>query len=64
MISCRSCGNTDLLSILSLGKMPLANALLTQRQLTVPDTDHRNCFARKTIPRVFVFFIVFGYGLE
>ena len=37
MISCRSCGNTDLLSILSLGKMPLANALLTQRQLTVPE---------------------------
>lgn len=32
--TCRSCGNTGLLSILSLGEMPLANALLTDEQLT------------------------------
>lgn len=32
--SCRSCGNTDVLPILSLGRMPLANALLTQGELT------------------------------
>ena len=37
MISCRSCGNTELLPILSLGNTPLANALLTQEQLTVPE---------------------------
>lgn len=35
MISCRSCGSTGLLSILSLGNMPLANALLTQGQLVL-----------------------------
>src|SRR6266542_1098724 len=37
MSSCRSCGNTDLLPILSLGKMPLANALLTEGQLSLPE---------------------------
>lgn len=37
MTSCRSCGNTDLLPILSLGNTPLANALLTQGQLTLPE---------------------------
>jgi SAM-dependent methyltransferase len=31
--ACRSCGNTDLLPILSLGYVPLANALLTSEQL-------------------------------
>lgn len=31
--ACRSCGNTDLLPILSLGHTPLANALLTHEQL-------------------------------
>lgn len=36
MISCRSCGNTDLQLILSLGSMPLANALLTEGQLNQP----------------------------
>jgi len=35
--ACRSCGNIELLSILSLGKMPLANALLTQEQLSQPE---------------------------
>jgi SAM-dependent methyltransferase len=32
--ACRSCRNTNLLSILSLGDMPLANALLTYEQLS------------------------------
>jgi C-methyltransferase C-terminal domain/Putative zinc binding domain/Methyltransferase domain len=32
--ACRSCGNIDVLPILSLGQMPLANALLTQEQLS------------------------------
>jgi SAM-dependent methyltransferase len=35
--SCRSCGNTHVLPILSLGRMPLANALLTQGELTVDE---------------------------
>ncbi len=37
MPACRSCGKTGLLTILSLGNMPLANALLTQGQLTLPE---------------------------
>src|ERR1051325_7988810 len=37
MIACRSCGHPDLLPILSLGSMPLANALLTSEQLTLPE---------------------------
>lgn len=32
-VSCRSCGRPDLSTILSLGKTPLANALLTREQL-------------------------------
>jgi hypothetical protein len=35
--TCRSCGNTELLPILSLGHVPLANALLTQEQLSQPE---------------------------
>jgi SAM-dependent methyltransferase len=31
--SCRSCGHADLLQVLSLGRVPLANALLTAEQL-------------------------------
>ena len=31
--ACRSCGNTDLKTILSLGHTPLANALLREDQL-------------------------------
>src|SRR5687767_3780058 len=31
--SCRSCGHTDLKTVLSLGHTPLANALLTEAQL-------------------------------
>lgn len=37
MIFCRSCGNADLLPILSLGNTPLANALLTQGQLALAE---------------------------
>jgi SAM-dependent methyltransferase len=37
MFACRSCGNTDLLPVLSLGSTPLANALLTHEQLTLPE---------------------------
>lgn len=35
--SCRACGNGDLRPILSLGKMPLANAFLTSEQLQQPE---------------------------
>lgn len=37
MVTCRSCGNVDLLPVLSLGRMPLANALLVREQLTLPE---------------------------
>lgn len=37
MFTCRSCGSSDVHSILSLGKTPLANALLTHEQLTQPE---------------------------
>ena len=33
-VSCRACGKPDLITILSLGKTPLANALLTREQLS------------------------------
>src|ERR1043166_5993380 len=36
-VSCRSCGKPNLIPILSLGKTPLANALLTREQLV--DTE-------------------------
>ncbi len=36
-LSCRSCGATDLMNILSLGSTPLANALLTAKQLGEPE---------------------------
>jgi len=32
-IACRSCGHVDLQNVLSLGRTPLANALLTEKQL-------------------------------
>ena len=35
--SCRSCGQGGLQTILSFGQMPLANRLLTQEQLTLPE---------------------------
>ncbi|MDT4898863.1 MAG: hypothetical protein QOH25_3940 [Acidobacteriota bacterium] len=34
---CRSCGTTGLISILNLGRTPLANALLTAEQLAEPE---------------------------
>lgn len=37
---CRSCGSGDLRSILSLGKMPLANALLAEEQLDEPEPSY------------------------
>ena len=37
---CRSCGKTGLKPILSLGKMPLANALLTAEQLEQPEPTY------------------------
>ena len=35
--TCRSCGNKELREVLSLGRMPLANALLTIEQLSQPE---------------------------
>jgi len=37
---CRSCGQVDLRVVLSLGKMPLANALLTAEQLREPESTY------------------------
>jgi SAM-dependent methyltransferase len=37
---CRSCGGTGLTTILSLGRTPLANALLTAEQLQQPETTY------------------------
>src|SRR4051812_12962662 len=37
---CRSCGEYGLAMILSLGRMPLANALLTAEQLTEPEPTY------------------------
>lgn len=39
-ISCRSCGGLSLQTILSLGKTPLANALLTEQQLNQPEPTY------------------------
>lgn len=36
-LTCRSCGQTDLEPILSLGQTPLADALLTEEQLGLPE---------------------------
>ncbi|TKS58174.1 MAG: hypothetical protein EWM72_03170 [Nitrospira sp.] len=38
--ACRSCGATGLVTILSLGRMPLANALLTAEQLEQPEQTY------------------------
>lgn len=38
--ACRSCGQTDLQLILSLGRTPLANALLTAAQLAQPEETY------------------------
>lgn len=37
---CRSCGEAGLITILSLGKLPLANALLTAEQLKDPEPTY------------------------
>ncbi len=37
LLGCRSCGTSNLDLILSLGKLPLANALLTIEQLDEPE---------------------------
>jgi SAM-dependent methyltransferase len=39
-LTCRSCGETDLKLVLSLGRMPLANALLTKEQLNQPEDTY------------------------
>ena len=36
-LACRSCGYVELQTVLSLGRMPLANALLTEQQLDYPE---------------------------
>jgi SAM-dependent methyltransferase len=38
--SCRACGATDLVVVLSLGEMPPANALLTERELHAPEARY------------------------
>jgi SAM-dependent methyltransferase len=38
--ACRACGSGDLALILSLGRMPLANALLTSDQLSAPEAAY------------------------
>lgn len=38
--ACRSCGATALVEILSLGRVPLANALLCEDQVTTPAARH------------------------
>jgi len=37
---CRACGDPGLVTILSLGKTPLANALLTKQQLAAPEATY------------------------
>jgi len=38
--TCRACGDPGLITILSLGKTPLANALLTTQQLAAPEATY------------------------
>src|SRR5260221_8146403 len=38
--ACRVCGNPDLKLVVSLGEMPLANALLTKDQLRLPEDTY------------------------
>jgi len=38
--SCRACGDAALITVLSLGKTPLANALLTAEQLPTPEATY------------------------
>src|SRR5947208_1509128 len=63
--SCRSCGRSELVSILSLGNTPLANSLLTREQLDLPEVTYpldlafcANCSLvqiTETVPREKVF---------
>lgn len=39
-VSCRSCGSVELRPVLSLGRTPLANALLTTEQLQEPEATY------------------------
>src|SRR6266480_5168889 len=39
-IACRSCGRPDLQMVLSLGSMPLANALVTAEELDQPESTY------------------------
>src|SRR6266480_5870143 len=39
-LECRSCGEPDLQMVLSLGCMPLANALITADQLDQPESTY------------------------
>src|SRR6266498_3370348 len=39
-LECRSCGQPDLQMVLSLGSMPLANALITAEQLSQPESTY------------------------
>jgi len=39
-LECRSCGETGLQMVLSLGRMPLANALITTEQLDQPESTY------------------------
>ena len=38
--ACRSCGNTNLHNVLSLGRTPLANALLPEKNLSEPEATY------------------------
>lgn len=40
MVSCRSCGGNELQHIMSLGEIPLANALLTGEQINQPEEKY------------------------
>lgn len=40
IVACRGCGNTDFQDVLSLGDMPLANALLNLEQLASPEPTY------------------------
>src|SRR6267378_3941052 len=40
LLQCRSCGQSDLEMVLSLGSMPLANALITAEQLDQPESTY------------------------
>ncbi len=40
MFTCRSCGDSSVLPVLSLGRNPLANALLTSDELNLPEENY------------------------